>query len=117
MAARFQEGLCTCYNDTFSCICVLVPFGVCFLQSKAIALLHQNDAYCLPFLRPLICCCYGAAWNRHEVREEIKIEGDYCSDLLVHMFCPCCATTQEYREVKRRSMQMSHILSARMITG
>lgn len=37
---------------------------------------------------------------RGKVRERRGIDGGVCTDLLAHLFCPCCALTQEAHEMK-----------------
>lgn len=108
--AEFEEPLCGCLQDMgVCCFAYFVPLGICCMQAKAVEMATQTNAgggsgFCKP-----CCCiwcfvCIGAAYNRGKIREQFSIQGSFCGDCCVWMLCPLCASTQEYREVRNRTM-------------
>ena len=64
---------------------------------------HEGkNAALVAFLLNCCLCYFGAAYNRMKVREKYSIQGNYFVDCLLECFCPCCAVTQEWREVMKR---------------
>lgn len=100
--ASFQESLCGCVNDIFSCyIAVCCPGGLCYLSARA-ASESAKQSLCPYFSLAVCCCCLGSAYNRVVVRRKYNYEGSYWHDLMLHCCCPVCAVTQEYREVMKK---------------
>lgn len=48
--------------------------------------------------------CLSAPVHRWAIRTAYGIEGDACSDTLLTLCCPCCATNQMFQESNRRGM-------------
>ena len=110
---EFEEPLCGCLQDLCSCcIAFVVPGGVCWLQASALGTATSRETgggtgVCVPFL---CVCCFGAlggAWNRGQLRRQFSIRGSFLADCCIWLFCGFCAATQEYREVKNRTMAKS----------
>jgi Cys-rich protein (TIGR01571 family) len=100
--SQFNEALCGCLSGPWSCIVGwCIPGGYCLLQALAVKK-STNQGMLGPYLLPWLLMCIGAAINRGKVRETFKIEGNFFSDCLLHICCPVCAATQEYRETVRR---------------
>ena len=100
--ADFEEPLCGCFSDIFSCCCAfIVPGGYCFIQSKAVSI-ATGESMVVPFILPCLLCCIGGAMNRGKIREKHKLDGSFVVDCLLHWCLGCCATTQEYREARKR---------------
>ena len=100
--ADFDEGFCGCFEELFSCACTfLVPVGYCFIQSKAVSI-TTGESMVMPFILPCVLCCIGGAMNRGKIRKSLNLKGSFLTDCLLHWLCGCCATTQEYREARRR---------------
>jgi Cys-rich protein (TIGR01571 family) len=99
----WQATLCGCTNNP--CMCAwafLVPGGCCCMQMIQAMVLHptnENREAAKACLCNTFLCCFGAAFNRLKVREDLGIHGQYFNDCLVWTFCPCCGSTQEWREV------------------
>ena len=97
----FNEALCGCTNDWTSCLIgTFVPCGLCYLQAKAVDIVTQ-DGMCIPILLQFLGSI-GWAINRGKIRGRYDYDGNFCVDCLIHQFCHCCATLQEYREVQAR---------------
>lgn len=97
----FNEPLCGCTNDWTSCLIgSCVPCGLVYLQAKAVDTV-TNDGMLVPCLLNFIACI-GWAINRGKIRERFEYQGNFCGDCILHYFCHCCATLQEYREVQNR---------------
>mmetsp|Transcript_827 Transcript_827/g.1827 ORF Transcript_827/g.1827 Transcript_827/m.1827 type:complete len:114 (-) Transcript_827:4122-4463(-) len=100
--AEFHESFCGFTRNLKICLLVsCVPCGYCWVQSYSASYVSgepQLKRFCLV----LLLSCLGAGLNRRRVRQMFLIEGNLCSDCLMHWFCCLCAATQEYREVMRR---------------
>ena len=98
--------MCGCCNDMGSClIASCVPFGLCYLQAKAVDE-ATGDGMGVPCLLWALGCI-GAAINRGKIRSQFEYEGSFIGDCFVHWFCTCCATLQEYREVKSKRTHLA----------
>ncbi|CAG9315158.1 unnamed protein product [Blepharisma stoltei] len=81
---------------------IFVPWGTaCMHASEAKILMKSKDESVA--LKRFLCnaclCCFGCAWNRRALRKELVLDGNYFIDLMLWIFCPCCAATQEWQEV------------------
>ena len=56
----------------------------------------------------LICLCCGypflLARRRGDIRQKLRIQGNFCDDCTAHCFCSSCATAQESREAYAAGM-------------
>ncbi|PRQ38015.1 putative PLAC8 motif-containing protein [Rosa chinensis] len=50
--------------------------------------------------------CYSCSY-RLKMREQYALDGNHCSDFLIHCFCETCALCQEYRELQSRGFNMA----------
>ena len=101
MSQDWKYGICSCCETPsiyFWACCI--PCGSLCMQMMAISNVSDDKNAGLLAIR-LICRCghFGAALNRHKIREELGIRGSLCTDLLFHCFCDTCAYVQEYRHV------------------
>ncbi|CAG9335840.1 unnamed protein product [Blepharisma stoltei] len=100
--ADFDEPLCGCLQDMFSCLIVFcVPCGGICIQAYSVDKATSSGMVC-PFLWSCCLGCIGSAVNRGQIRQKYHIEGSFIMDCLISCFCGCCAATQEYREVMNR---------------
>jgi len=126
----WSSGWCDCFNDLNSCLlacfCPCVLFGMTYSVTNAAVwgngvppdeTCKQNMGSCLLggccFVLlanlggafPLFCGC----WNRGNLRAKLGITQGDCSscmgDCCIWFCCPCCAMTQEWRELKIRAAQ------------
>lgn len=99
---QFEEALCGCTKDVKSfLIGCLVPYGANCLQGMAIQEASGQKESCLvPCLLSSFLACFGAGINRQSIRKIYKLEGSYCGDCCIHLWCHACASCQEYREVQ-----------------
>ena len=100
--ATFQETLCGCVNDIFSCyIAICCPGGLCYLSARSASEASKRSLLPYCFLSSYFCC-FGTACNRTSVRQKYQYTGSYWQDLALHCCCAVCAVTQEYREVMKK---------------
>ncbi|OMJ68958.1 hypothetical protein SteCoe_33458 [Stentor coeruleus] len=97
----FQEQLCGCLSDMFSCLIVwYVPFGSCVMHAMATNQI-TNSGFMESYLISL-ACCFGMAYNRQKIKKVLMIQGNYFEDCLMYFCCMACATAQDYREAETR---------------
>mmetsp|Transcript_21973 Transcript_21973/g.40109 ORF Transcript_21973/g.40109 Transcript_21973/m.40109 type:complete len:148 (-) Transcript_21973:147-590(-) len=100
--ATFNQKLLGCFDNPIMCVWALcVPCGLACMQGVDAKVLFpdKGNAGLIACLLNCCLCCFGAGWNRKELREVFKYEGSYIIDCLLELFCCCCAVTQEWREV------------------
>lgn len=98
----FSEPFCGCLSDLFSCVLVcLCPLGPCVVQASTVEKLTGQ-----PFLNACLLasltCCFGQAYNRGLIKQQMGLNKSYFEDCLIYLLCADCAATQEYREVEYR---------------
>jgi Cys-rich protein (TIGR01571 family) len=109
MELQFEESIFGCLGHSKTClIAFFVPFGTCCVQAKAVATTSNNEGYCRAFMLSFCFCAIGAAYNRRHVREFFGISGSLLGDCLCHLLCSPCASSQELREVKKKTRRGSH---------
>mmetsp|Transcript_9619 Transcript_9619/g.14326 ORF Transcript_9619/g.14326 Transcript_9619/m.14326 type:complete len:111 (-) Transcript_9619:1194-1526(-) len=101
--SNFEEPLFNCTSDVPSCLIsfLLFPIGTCLLQVDTVDTL-RGDGVGVPIVHNLILGAVGGAINRGKIREKLGIRATFLEDCLLHYFCSCCASAQEYREAKFR---------------
>lgn len=59
-------------------------------------------------MAPALCTCWilGAQY-RHQLRTKYNLVQAPAEDWVLHLFCPCCALCQEYRELQNRGIDPS----------
>lgn len=98
----FQEQLCGCFSDIFSCLIVwYVPLGPCIMHSLATNQI-ANSGFMESYICSCLFCCLGMAYNRQKIRKNLMIQGNYFEDCLIYCCCMSCATAQDYREAETR---------------
>ncbi|KMZ74012.1 plant cadmium resistance 2 [Zostera marina] len=113
---EWSTGLFDCCDDpgnsfiTFFCPCItfgqiseIVDKGTtsCCVNGTFYALLYLFCTYQLCFCQCVYSCVY-----RGKLRAQYSLEGSSYVDFLTHLFCECCALSQEYRELKNRGFNM-----------
>jgi Cys-rich protein (TIGR01571 family) len=80
----------------------LVPFGFQCMQTLDAKWTSSEKHSALV---ACMCSCYlgcvGAGYNRHVLRKQLGIHGNLLVDILLELFLPCCAVSQEWREVMK----------------
>eukprot|EP00013_Stygamoeba_regulata_P013702 CAMPEP_0177683136 /NCGR_PEP_ID=MMETSP0447-20121125/31628_1 /TAXON_ID=0 /ORGANISM="Stygamoeba regulata, Strain BSH-02190019" /LENGTH=348 /DNA_ID=CAMNT_0019192679 /DNA_START=239 /DNA_END=1285 /DNA_ORIENTATION=- len=105
--SRFNEGLFDCVNDPTSC-CLAATCCTGSVIGAVAHELHGHNACAVGCLWSLLQCftlCGNAflgAYYRSHLRARYNIPGNIINDCLLHTVCPCCAVTQEYREMRSR---------------
>ena len=99
-------------SDNFKCqenwlMCLFawcVPFGYACMQAfNAKVTTKETNEAIKAFILTWCCCCFGAGYNRQQLRDKFEIQGSYMMDCLCHWCCGCCAVTQEWMEVMERN--------------
>jgi Cys-rich protein (TIGR01571 family) len=97
----FDEPLFGCSQERTSCwVVALVPCGMPVIQAIAV-----DKAQGKGLVVPLLLGCLGpigAAINRARVRNAYGIEGTFCADFCIHLWCAPCSVCQEYRQALRK---------------
>ena len=80
-----------------------IPFGIPCLQATTAKLVvttaaKENQAAIACILATCLCC-FGTAYNRTKIRDNLRVEGSYLVDLVIMCLLPCCGVVQEWREV------------------
>ena len=85
--------ICDCTGNCVMCLwSACIPMGLPFMQ--CVTANHvESDSGIKAFFCAWCCMCFGAAYNRTDVRNKFKLEGNYCSDCCVSWCCPLCAVT------------------------
>ena len=101
---QWDKDLFDCFKNPIMCLWSwCIPCGSTCMQAvnaKVINEGHDSSKHCWTAFFCNCCLCYfGAAYNRMKVREKYSIQGNYFIDCLLECFCPCCAVTQEWRQV------------------
>ena len=80
-----------------TCCCC---FGVGVIQYRDKQKL-DNNATVMTLCAPCIGCCFGAAWNRAQLRTILGLEENFWKDCALYMVC-CfpCLSVQEYYQVE-----------------
>jgi len=80
-----------------------VPCGSLCMQTIDAKIVHTENKNAALIACLCACClgCIGAGYNRHLLREKLGIKGNFFIDLLFECFLPCCAVSQEWREVMK----------------
>ncbi|KAB5534927.1 hypothetical protein DKX38_018131 [Salix brachista] len=111
--ARWSSGLCDCFSDTpgccLACWCPCITFGrIAEITDKgATPCAFSGAIYVLLLLLfPGFARCYSCCY-RSKLRKQYMLEGNLCTDCLVHWFCQPCALCQEYSELKHRGFDMA----------
>lgn len=88
-----------CCNNPMMCFfSAFVPCGCCCMQIYDAKI--TNDVNKNAGLIAGLCVCLlgpiGAIYNRLKLRETLKIEDSVVADILLTLYVPCCAVTQEW---------------------
>jgi len=100
----WNNHLCGCMSDLGSClVACLCP---CIQYGQNVAVLSNASCFCncLCYSIMQLCWlqwCLGCS-TRGQIRAKYNIIGGQCGDCCVHLLCPCCALSQESRELMSR---------------
>lgn len=105
--SRWDTSLFSCFENgmVFVATCFCLP---CQLAYQKSAVNNQRCEFkaCLPFL---FCpCCCGVV-VRSDIREKYGFPGTFCGDLLTLFCCPCCAVSQQSRQLDLKGLRPAGI--------
>ena len=97
----WKNGLFDCFQAPLACVwSTCVPWGVaCMQATTARHTIAEEDPHVKACLFASCLCCFGVAYNRTRIRDNLKIKGSYWEDCIIAAFCPCCSMVREWREV------------------
>jgi Cys-rich protein (TIGR01571 family) len=100
----WEAEFCKCFDNAAMCLfaCFVPCGGLCMQVIDAKLTLKAENAAMVACLCSFCLCCYGAGWNRTNIRKEDKVEGSYFVDCLLHLVCGLCAVTQEWQHVMKK---------------
>ncbi|CAI5971448.1 unnamed protein product [Closterium sp. NIES-64] len=111
---QWTTGCCGFCDDISSCCCVL--FCPCIAIGRIAEIVDQGgtgscQACCCwywiqAFTLSTLGCLYSKGF-RTKLRRRYGLPASPCGDCLMHWCCPCCAISQEYRELKNRGWDPS----------
>ncbi|KAG6485249.1 protein PLANT CADMIUM RESISTANCE 8-like [Zingiber officinale] len=95
-------------NAMLTAYCPCVTFG------QVAEVLDEGKTRCAVasfmylLMSPALCTCWilGAHY-RHQLRTKYNLVQAPAEDWVLHLFCPCCALCQEYRELQNRGIDPS----------
>jgi Cys-rich protein (TIGR01571 family) len=92
----WTTGLCGCFENFGVCLAgfCCMPCFMSYLASR----MHESC------WGPLCCHCHFMIALRTRLRSVNGIKGKVCKDVFTMCCCPCCASTQMYRELKNSNM-------------
>lgn len=102
---KWEADLCKCFDNAVMCMfACCVPCGYqCMQAIDAKLTLDTDDNAAVKACLCNICLgCFGAGWNRANIRSKDHIEGSYVLDCLMHCFVGVCAVTQEWQHVMKK---------------
>ena len=101
----WKAGFCDCFDDLSSCLlsfCVpCVQFGFNAQKIDGSGCFGACCMYCCCMMCGGYQCAIGGA-KRTSMRNQYMLEESCCCDCGVHWCCPCCALSQEARELEIR---------------
>jgi Cys-rich protein (TIGR01571 family) len=103
--SKWEAEFCKCFDNAIMCLFAwCVPCGCFCMQAidAKLTLDKEPNAAVMACLCAMCCCCYGAGWNRTNIRKRDNLEGSYFVDCLLYWFCGVCAVTQEWQHVMKK---------------
>ena len=101
------HGLCGCCDDIPSCLmswfCPCIQFGQNYEQMNGSGCLVQALLFAILTSCHLECLLHMSL--RGSIRNRFSIEGTGLNDLLITCCCPCCALSQEAREINHKKQE------------
>jgi Cys-rich protein (TIGR01571 family) len=91
-----------CKNPVMCMIPCCIPCGFQLIQACAVGVAFKDTSFQTNFNKAYFCamflCTFGSAYNRTKLRHKLDLKGACITDLLFHLFCPCAASVQEWRQ-------------------
>ncbi|KAI3945615.1 hypothetical protein MKW92_032096 [Papaver armeniacum] len=108
----WSTGLCGCFDDCSNCCltcwCPCITFGqTSEILDRGSSACGVNGALYTLITALTYCCCIYSCTYRVKFRKTYNLEGNNCTDCLIHCFCEPCALCQEYRELKNKGFDVS----------
>ncbi|XP_024196761.1 protein PLANT CADMIUM RESISTANCE 2 [Rosa chinensis] len=108
----WKSDLLDCFSDPKSCC--LTFWCPCITFGRIAEIVDKGSPSCAvsgalyAFIAIVIGFpyCYSCSY-RLKMREQYALDGNHCSDFLIHCFCETCALCQEYRELQSRGFNMA----------
>ncbi|XP_038985014.1 protein PLANT CADMIUM RESISTANCE 7-like [Phoenix dactylifera] len=107
----WTSGLFDC--DQNSTNAVLTAFFPCVTFGQIAEILDEGQTSCTlgsfmhGLLLPVLACSILGTSYRQKLRLKYNLVQAPAEDWSVHLFCPCCALCQEYRELQNRGIDPS----------
>ncbi|CAI7780655.1 unnamed protein product [Closterium sp. NIES-54] len=105
----WSSGLLECHKDGKTCLCALCCPCVLAGRIAEISTDGFTDATfacccwaLIQYFTVGMCGCLYSKGFRGMLRDKYGLPSRPCVDAALHLFCPCCAFAQEYRELKAR---------------
>ncbi|XXG81539.1 hypothetical protein AAC387_Pa09g2147 [Persea americana] len=107
----WSTGLCDCCQDVGNCC--LTYWCPCITFGRIADIVDRGSSSCgsagarymslwMAFGTPSVYSCS----YRTKLRAQFNLQGNQCTDCLIHCFCETCALCQEYRELTSRGFEM-----------
>jgi len=98
----FQKDLFSCCDNPGLCMCLTcVPYASCYVSNKVAE--SVGEGFCCHGFWAAFCDPLSARVRiRGMLRAKYNIQGNCCTDTMMHMFCSPCAIVQEVNEVVAR---------------
>ncbi|XP_072995537.1 protein PLANT CADMIUM RESISTANCE 8 [Typha latifolia] len=103
----------------FDCACIqtntlMTACFPCLTFGQIAEIIDEGETSCTLgsflylLLAPTLCTCWVLGSNyRSKLREKYNLVQAPAEDCVVHLFCPCCALCQEFRELQNRGIDPS----------
>ncbi|KAG1335072.1 protein PLANT CADMIUM RESISTANCE 7-like [Cocos nucifera] len=107
----WTSGLFDCEQNSTNA--VMTAFFPCVTFGLIAEILDEGQTSCTlgsfmhGLLLPVLSCSILGASYRQKLRFKYNLVQAPAEDWSVHLFCPCCALCQEYRELKNRGIDPS----------
>ncbi|PAA74628.1 hypothetical protein BOX15_Mlig018606g1 [Macrostomum lignano] len=103
---EFQHGLCGCLDDCS--LCIITYFCPCYTFGRNAEAVGSSCCLCGVGLILGFGCIIGPM-IRGKIRERQGIDGSFCKDWCIWLFCGFCALVQEAQEVKSFAIRAQSI--------
>ncbi|GLJ49525.1 hypothetical protein SUGI_1049600 [Cryptomeria japonica] len=105
---NWSSGLCGCCDDCS--ICCATTFLPCVTFGQVAAHVEGADSCKILAVVYKVACmwCFACLYTcgyRKKLRKKHNLAEEPCGDCCVHLWCDCCALTQEAREIKDKKSE------------
>lgn len=108
----WSSGLFDCHEDETNA--VMTAFLPCVTFGQIAEVMDQGEMTCplgsliYALMMPALCSQWlmGSSY-RKRLRERYNLVEAPYTDIISHVFCPCCSLCQEFRELRKRGLDPS----------